>query len=164
MPEYHAESLSTKHFVLKQDHSMLGELKYATWYSFKAEILINGYDHYMVEPKGFWDARVEVIKQGRVLLQFSMGWKGILLKTYFGGVEKDYQLKHKGLLNSRFILIDSDEQELLAAKADLKWKNMSYNYIFETSTTFERHEHKALFMLALVHCLNYYMTLISAAA
>ncbi|WP_373331029.1 hypothetical protein [Salmonirosea aquatica] len=139
-------------------------MKYTTWYSFKAEIQLADYSTYQLEPKGFWDQKIELRREEETLLEFKMGWKGIVIETNFNGREKNYLLKLKGLLSSRFILIDSEENEVLAVDTDFKWSKLNFEYNIETTIEFDTVKNKDLMLLTILHCINYYLTVINGAA
>ena len=164
MGHYKANSINSKSFSLTTENSKIGELNYTTWYSFKAEIQLADHSIYQLEPKGVWDQKIELKKEETTLLEFKMGWKGILIKTDFDGVEKNYLLKLKGLLSSKFILVDSEENELLAVDTDFKWSKLNFDYAIETSTEFDSMKNKELMLLTILHCINYYLTFVSGAA
>ena len=93
-----------------------------------------------------------------------MGWNGIVIKTYFNGNEKSYLLKTKNLLSSKFVLIDAVENELLVVDTDFKWKKLSFDYTIDTSMEFESAANKEIMLLTILHCINYYLMIIAAAA
>jgi hypothetical protein len=93
-----------------------------------------------------------------------MGWKGILITTNFNESKKKYLLKLKGLLSNRFILIDAEENEILTVDTDFKWSKLNFDYTIETSTELDNMENKELMLLTILHCINYYLTIIVAAA
>ena len=163
MGQYKANSTDSRNFSLTLENSKIGELKYSEWYSFKAEIQLADNSNYQLEPKGFWDSTIELKKAEKTLLEFKMGWKGILIKTNFNDNEKNYLLKLKGLLSSKFILIDAEENEILAVETAFKWRKLNYDYNIETSTEFDNMENKELMLLTILHCINYYLTVIVAA-
>ena len=162
MGNYKANSINSTNFKLSNDNVNIGELKYTKWYSFKAEILLANNSRYQLEPKGFWDSKIEVKKEDKILLDFKMGWKGIVIKTNFNEIEKSYLLKLKGLLSSKFILIDTHDNELAALTTDFKWNKLNFDYVIETSNEFEHFENKELLLLTILHCVNYYMTRVAS--
>lgn len=164
MANYKANSVNSTDFNLTTNGAPIGRLKYEKWYSFKAEIILPDNSSYWLEPKGFWDSKIELQKNDITLLMFEMGWKGIVIKTFFEGIEKRYLLKSKGLLSNKFLLIDTDERTLLAATADFKWRRLDFDYDIETSNEFDNFTNKELLLLTTVHCLNYYITFISSAS
>ena len=83
MANYKANSENSKNVILKLDNQKLGELRYQKWYSFNAEIELVEGEKYQLEPKGFWDAKIELKKGSKTLLDFKMGWKGIMIRTFF---------------------------------------------------------------------------------
>ena len=97
MTLYKANSIDLTTFTLTKEDQLLGELKYSKWYSFRAEIILPGQQKYELVPKGFWDSKIELVYNEGVLINFKMGWKGILINTKFNGFEQNYLLKLKGL-------------------------------------------------------------------
>ncbi|MDP3680212.1 MAG: hypothetical protein Q8R22_05195 [Flavobacterium sp.] len=160
MGQYKANSIDSKSFILTIENTKIGELNYNEWYSFKAEIQLADNSIYQLEPKGFWDSKIELKKAEKTLLEFKMGWKGIVIKTNFNENEKNYLLKLKGLLSNKFILIDAEENEILAVDTDFKWNKFNFDYTIETSTEFDTMENKELMLLTILHCVNYYLTII----
>ncbi|ADB36124.1 hypothetical protein [Spirosoma linguale] len=164
MGQYSANSTNSRNFILTFDNEKLGELIYQKWYSFAAEILMSNGKEYTLEPKGFWDSTVE-LKEGEVtLLKFKMGWKGIIIKTYFDNEEKHFLLKLKGLLGNKFVLLNNENEELMAAETDFKWSKLNFDYTIETSPKFDNFSNEKLLLLTVLHCINYYITVIVAAA
>ncbi|MDI5897795.1 hypothetical protein [Flavobacterium yafengii] len=164
MGQYKANSTNSKSFSLTIENTRIGELNYTKWYSFKAEIQLADNSNYQLEPKGFWDSKIELKKAEKTLLEFKMGWKGILITTNFNESKKKYLLKLKGLLSNRFILIDAEENEILTVDTDFKWSKLNFDYTIETSTELDNMENKELMLLTILHCINYYLTIIVAAA
>ena len=149
---------------MTNENSAIGELTYAKWYSFDAEIQLADHSTYQFEPTGFWESKIELKKAENVLLGFRMGWHGIVVKTNFNGNEQNYLLKTKSLLSSKFILVDAAENELLVVDTDFKWSKFNFDYTIDTSTEFDRTENKGIMLLTILHCINYYLTIIAAAA
>ncbi|TXK36664.1 hypothetical protein FVR03_17165 [Pontibacter qinzhouensis] len=164
MSNYKANSTNSTDFNLETKGISVGKLKYGKWYSFKAEVVLADNSHYQLEPKGVWDSVIELQKDGKTLLEFEMGWKGIVIKTLFKGVEKKYLLKLTGILSSKFVLIDTDEKMLLAVDADFKWTSFNFDFQIETTSEFEEFENKELLLLTTLHCINYYITFISSVS
>ena len=164
MAHYKANSTNSTDFNLTLNDVKIGELQYSEWYSFKAKILLADNSDYQLEPKGFWDSKIELKKEEKTLLTFRMGWKGIIIKTNFQDQEITYLLKLKGLLSSKFVLVDTDEKELLAVSTDFKWKKLNFDYTIETSNEFDHFKNRELFLLTILHCINYYITVTAAVA
>jgi len=163
MGYYKVSSTASKRFILTQDEKTIGMLKYATWYSFKAEIVLSDDEIYNLEPAGFWDSRMEIRKNGKTMLDFEMGWRGIAFRNYNAGQEEKYLLKLKGFLNSKYVLVDINEKELLVVNADLKWTKLDYDFVIETSSDFDKLENKELLLLTAVHSINYSIALTNAS-
>ena len=164
MRQYKANSTNSRTFSLTTDNTTIGELKYVNWYSFKAEIVLADNSNYQLEPKGFWLTKIELQKGGKTLLELEIGWKGILIKSLLGGSEEKYLLKLKGLLGSKFGLIDTNEKELLEVESDFKWKKLNFDYSIKTSDEFENIENKDLLLLTTLHCVNYYIAFANSSS
>ena len=163
MGQYRASSTNSHNFTLTFDNEKIGELIYQKWYSFAAEILMNNGKEYQLEPKGFWDSTIELKEGEATLLEFKMGWKGIIIKTYFDNEEKHFLLKLKGLLSNKFVLLDDKNEELMVAETDFKWSKLNFDYTIETTQNFDNFTNEKLLLLTVLHCINYYMTVIVAA-
>jgi hypothetical protein len=165
MEYYQVKSVDTKHFRLTQADTEIGLLEYDNWFSFKAEIILADHTRYAVQPKGFWGTTIEIKNQEQVVLDFKMNWKGqILIRTLFGGPENYYILRQKGLLKSTFVLVHQEEAELLSIEPDFKWTKLNVDYQLATSNAFEQLARKELLLLTAIHCANYYLTMMTAAA
>ncbi|RYY39352.1 MAG: hypothetical protein EOO08_10940 [Chitinophagaceae bacterium] len=162
MGQYTAKATNSQIFNLFDINGKLGELGYQHWYSFHAEIRMSDGRKYMLEPKGFWDAKVELKDGTRTLLEFKMGWKGIVIKSLFNGIEDNYLLKYKGLLSNKFVLLDTNNQELLVAETSFKWTKLSFDYNIETTQAFDNLDNKELFLLTTIHCINYFLKMAAA--
>ncbi|WP_338876819.1 hypothetical protein WBJ53_14295 [Spirosoma sp. SC4-14] len=164
MGQYKANSLNSQNFSLTFGNKKAGELIYKKWYSFDAEILLSNGKKYRLEPKGFWDSKIELKDESQTLLEFKMGWKGILIKTFFDNKENTYLLTLKGLLSNKFVLLDTNNSELMVAETEFKWNKLSFDYTIETTSHFDNFGNNELLLLTILHCINYYMTITVAAA
>jgi hypothetical protein len=163
MAKYNINSTNSRTFSLTSDNVSIGELKYSNWYSFKAEILLADKSFYQLEPKGFWDYKIELKKDEKVLLDFKMAWQGIIINTKFDGNEKKFLLKLKGFLSSKYVLVDTDEKELLEVATDFKWSKLNFDCTIETTKEFDNFENKELLLLTIIHCINYQMSINASA-
>lgn len=78
-------------------------------------------------------------------------------ETFFQNSEKNYILRTKGISSNKFILTDSEKKELLVAEMDTKLDNLNYKYSIRTTNEFESFRNKNILVLALLHCINYYI-------
>lgn len=163
MGHYIANSTNSQNFNLILNNQKLGELIYKKWYTFNAEILMFNNTKYSLESNGFWNSTIELKDETKTLLEFKMGWKGIEIKTFFNQKEHTFLLQLKGLLSSKFVLIDTESRELMVAETDFKWNKLNYDYNIETSQDFDHFENKEVLLLTILHCINYYMTSIISA-
>jgi len=160
MGHYKVNSTNSSDFILTSNNVNIGELKYAKWYSFKAEMLLADHSLYQLEPKGLWDSKIELKQGEKTILYFEMGWKGIVIN--FNDSDKKYLLRLKGLLSSKFVLVDTDEKELLAIETDFKWAKLTFDFNIETSNEFDNFENKEVLLLTTLHCVNYYMAFVNS--
>lgn len=93
MGQYKISTTNSQNFSLIFENEIVGELVYEKWYSFNAEILLNDGTNYQLEPKGIWDSKIELKHGTQTLLEFKMGWTGIIIKTLFENKEDTYLLK-----------------------------------------------------------------------
>jgi hypothetical protein len=163
MGTYKANSTDSLNFNLTFDNQKIGELVYEKWYSFKANIQMPDGNKFQLEPKGFWESKIELKDATKTLLEFKMGWNGIIIKTFFNTTEESYLFKLKGLLGSEFILINTEKKELLVVECDFKWNKLDYDYTIETTQEFDNFTNKDLLLLTILHCINYYITITASA-
>ena len=157
MGQYRANSTNAQNFSLTFHNEKIGELIYKKWYTFDADILMADGKLYQLEPKGFWDSKIELKDVTDTLLEFKMGWKGIVIKTYFDNRESHFLLKLKGLLSSKFILLDNTNTELMVAETEFNWSKLNFDYNIETTQQFDSFAHQQLLLLTILHCINYFM-------
>lgn len=158
---YNANSTNSKNFKLTLNGQNIGELTYEKWYAFSAEIQLANGKKYKLEPKGFWDSKIELLDGNDKLLEFKMGWKGIIIKTSFNNEEEDYMLTLKGLFSNKYVLFNVDKEELLVAESSFKWGKLNFDYHIETTSKFDSLDNNALLLLTIVHCINYFITMIA---
>ncbi len=163
MGHYKANSNNAKNFSLTFENQRKGELIYTKWYSFNAEIVMPDGTKYQLKPSGFWDSKIELKNDTETLLEFKMSWKGIMIKTFFENENATYLLKLSGLFNNKFVLIDTDKNELMVAETDFKWSKLNWDYTIETTNQFDNISNKELLLLTILHCINYYMTMVVSA-
>jgi len=164
MGQYKANATNSHNFTLRFDYQKVGELVYKKWYSFSAEIQMTDGTKYQLEPTGFWDSKIELKDDTQTLLEFKMGWKGIIIKTLFNDSEEVFLLKLKGLLSNKFVLLDTNDEELMAAETSFKWSKFNFDYNIETTPVFDNFENKELLLLTILHCINYYITIVAAVS
>lgn len=163
MKEYKVKSEDTKHFSLTINDQEIGRLEYAKWFSFKAEMILEGAMPYQIEPKGFWGTTIELKQNENVLLNFKMNWNGnIIINSRFDNIERDFILKHKGIFKDSYVLLTREEQDLLVVKPDFKWNKIKYDYNIITTDRFDNLSFHPILLLTTIHCVNYYMAMTSS--
>jgi hypothetical protein len=164
MGHYKATSRNLKNLSLSIDNITIGELIYPKWYTFNAEIILPEKGKYSLVSTGFWDAKIELRQGDSTFLNFKMGWKGIQINTFFNGESDHYLLQYKGILNSKYVLIDIEENELLTVEFDFQWNKLHYDYNISTTENFDDLKNKELLLLTILHGINYNMNMTTVAA
>ncbi|MBC6698267.1 hypothetical protein [Hymenobacter sp. BT190] len=163
MADYQVKSDSTRTFTLREAGTVLGELTYTEWFSFKASLTLPGGVSLQIEPKGFWGTTIELKEQAEVRLSFKMHWNGnILLKSRLGGVNQAFVLKNRSMLKNEYVLLHKSGQELLLIRPDFKWNSANYDYTISSTEEFEALAAKHVLLLIAVHCTNYYLTMMTS--
>ena len=164
MKEYKVKSENIKHFSLTIDDREVGRLEYEKWFSFKARLLVEGAGNYDVEPKGFWGTTIELKQNEKSLLNFKLNWNGhIIIHTQFDQTERDFILKHKGILKDSYVLLNREEEQLLVIQPNFKWTKFKYDYHISTTDEFDHFSFSVPMLLTTIHCVNYYMAMMSSA-
>lgn len=165
MAQYKVSATDSKTFPLTLDNTNMGVLIYKKWYSLDAEIhLADGSQFYLQSP-GFWSNKIELKDANQTtLLDFNLRWSGIIINTFFDDYKDKLLLKHHGLLNYKYTLLNEAKEELLFVEADFRWKRFKFDFTFNTTPLFDGLMHKELILLNAAHCVNYYMTMIAAAS
>lgn len=110
-----------------------------------------------IENTNFWKGIYEVKEGDRVLLSYRMNWKGIIeIRTFFGYDNSVFSLKSEGYSWRKFSLADITGKELVKMDSEMTWSN--YKHIFTTTEEFETMEYKEVFLLSLVHSINYFIS------
>ena len=165
MAEYQVKSDKPKKFTLMFNDKLLGNLLYDNWFSLKSEIILADDTRFRIEPTGYWGNTIEVKSNENTLISFRLDWNNtIIIKPPFGNDRSYFIFKQKDLLKSHYILLDGDKNELLAVRSDYMWSKLNYDYNITTSDDFEKLEDKDLFLLSVIHCTNYYITMMIIAA
>ena len=63
-----------------------------------------------------------------------------------------------------FFFFDTNDEELMAAETSFKWSKLNFDYNIETTQVFDKFENKELLLLTILHCINYYITIVAAAS
>lgn len=163
MGQYQVNSSNSRNFDLTKDNIHLGELSYPKWYTFNAEIILADLSRYQLMPYGPWDATIQLNQDHKTLMDFKMGWKGIILSNYIDGKREEYLLMLKGLLSSKYVLMDANKKELVGIELEIKWNQAHYNYHILTTDEFDSFYHPELFLLTAIHAVNYHLTVVTGS-
>lgn len=162
MAQYETTSSNSLTFELSKEQIQLGKLTYKSWFKFSAIMELNDFSQYTIEPKGFWGTTIELKDGETVLLTFKMNWNGqIIIQSFFGGVEKDFIFKHRGVFKESYVLTEPNGVELFVMKSKMKWNKMRYEFDVTTSDEFELLKNKKILLMISIHCANYYLSLMA---
>ena len=162
MGNYIANLSNSMNFIITENNQKLGELNYKKWYAFDAEIILKDNLKYQLIANGIKEQKIELKQNDVKFAEFKMESNGIIINTYFENNETCYLLKQKGKLNYKFILTNAQNYELVKAIPDFKWTKLNYNYNIETAEEFDNLPQNELLLFTILHCLNYYMTVMLA--
>jgi hypothetical protein len=158
MSDYIVKTIDTKHFSLTQNELPLGDLKYKSRFSFKAEVNLADASAYKFEPKGFWGNTIELKDRYRTVLYFKQNWKGkIIINALFENYNRQFTLKQKGVFKSGYVLCDVNDRVLLDVTANFKWKKFNYDYILSVNPELDKLEYRHILLLTSIYCINYYL-------
>ncbi|MBK7104132.1 MAG: hypothetical protein IPH62_02475 [Ignavibacteriae bacterium] len=162
MAEYKVKADNSKNFSLTYDEKLLGKLIYEHWYSLKANAELTN-KQLKIEPKGFLGTTVEVKDSDKIYLSFTMSWNGnIVITSKLEKKVNHYFFKHKGIVKSNYLVLDENDQELLAIQPIMKWNKFNYEFSITSNENFEKLNNKEILLITFVHCSNYYLTIFPA--
>jgi len=158
MSDYKVKTIDSKHISLTKNEVSLGDLKYKSRYSFKAEVKMADASAYRFEPKGFWGSTIELKDRFRTVLYFKQNWKGkIIINALFENFNRQFILKQKGVFKSGYVLSDINDRVFIDVTADFKWKKFNYDYTLSVNPELDKLEYKYILLLTAVYCINYYL-------
>ncbi|HEX7412452.1 MAG TPA: hypothetical protein VF411_00300 [Bacteroidia bacterium] len=147
----------SKNFELFDNTEKLGSLAYKNWFSYTAELAIGDKEQYEIKPTGLLGATFAVTKADEQVASFKMNWKGQMTLTLKGGQE--YVFKRKSMLNSKYIIENEKEQEIIQFIPCFDWTKFKYSY-----DIFYNDKAKNILLVLLgVYCANYYIAISGGA-
>jgi hypothetical protein len=163
MAAYTILSENRKTFNIKSGDEVVASLNYTSWFQIDADLIV-GDKKYLIRQKGFWGLTVEVLDGDASLYSFAMNWKGqIIINAMDTQIERDFVFKHKMSLKQQYTLSDKNGVELLEIDAKFKLASLKFEYDIATSDAFEALGDKLVLIGIQLHCVNYYISMMSAA-
>lgn len=156
-----AHSKDRKTFLLSDNDQLLGELIYETPFYLKAEMKISNTETYKLAPVGFFGTSVSVTKDGNKIASLSMSWNGKIIITFQD--EREYALKLIGLFQSKMILEDKNQQNVLQFEPKFNWRDFYCKYDITYDITNDKEPKDKLLLLLGVYAANYFIATISGA-
>jgi len=148
-----------KTIVVFDGENETGRLVYHGWLSSKADIIDIDKQAFTIVPVNVWRTAYEVRKGEKLILSFRRSWKGnTLIQTFYGSNDEEYAFRRKGIFNSRFLLLDKDDREMLVVKTEFIWKKFRYNYNIEVSDSVKRRQNFQLLTTLMVYLCREYMS------
>lgn len=163
MGTYTARFLDRKNLALFNDNIELGYMRNKKWYSFETEIFLPNDSYYVLKPMGFWQSEIVLIKENITLLKYRMNFKGIEIHTFFDKEEQIFLLKTKGIFKNGYVLLDQHKNEICEINYKMNWSDFNNSYTLVTTDEFEEHKFSNVFLLSIIHALNYYTTMLASA-
>jgi len=151
--KYSAVGTHNRHFELIDERNVAhGRLGYTSWFSINAEMVMNNGDNYEIDKNNVWHTSVHINKNSNEIGKMKFNWSGQIVIELNEG--KTYIFKHGSLLRRRFVLVDSDEREIIMLQPSFNWSELSFNYEIEAD---EKHPESRdpAFILLLVYCGNF---------
>lgn len=151
--KYSAVGTHNRHFELIDERNIAhGKLGYTSWFSINAEMMMNNGDSYEIDKNNIWHTSVHIVKNGIEVGKMKFNWSGQIVIELEDG--KTYIFKHGSLLRRRFVLVNSDEREIIMLQPRFNWTELSFNYEIETDENYPESKDPA-FVLLLVYCSNF---------
>lgn len=115
--------------VFMHEQKGIGKLYYTGIFSSKAGILDSENQAYTIHSLDFWRRSFEVSANGKAVIAFTKKWNGnALVKALSGSGENEYIFRHKGFLNSRYVLQDRDDREMAVVRVRFEWKRFRRDF------------------------------------
>ena len=147
----------SKNFELFDNEEKLGSLNYNTWFSYNADLEVGSNEKYEVKPTGLLGATFAVYKNDEQLATFKMNWKGQMTLTFKDG--KEFVFKRKSMLNSKYVIENEKEHEVIQFIPCFDWTKFKYSYdIFYNDKA-----RNILLVLLGMYCSNYYIAISGGA-
>jgi len=144
-----------------KDEVLIGRIVYLKWYSAnKAAIMVGENSEYSLEPKGFWQTKLEVLKDNAIVCK---------VKSKFSGYEisrptdpdRPYRFKYKGFFKNGYVLVNYKDEVLLEIVSNFSWKKRYPGYTAACSDDFGDDEFEKILLML---CVHFCRTLYNAAA
>ncbi|MBK6962364.1 MAG: hypothetical protein IPH20_00140 [Bacteroidales bacterium] len=160
MPEtMKAVTLDSRTIAVYQEGNETGRLVYKNWYSSKTSLIDPDQHVYQIVPSNFWRTSFEVRDGTGVVITIRKKWNGhAVVETHFGSSDREFSFKHKGLFNSRYLLTDKDDREMLVVRTKFIWNKFRYNYDIEVSDSIRRYPPHLLIVTLMIYLCKEYIS------
>ncbi|MAZ26026.1 MAG: aminotransferase [Cytophagaceae bacterium] len=149
-------------FKLLHDGHEVTRLNYTSWFTGKAEALLNGQKIWLA-PKNIWASRARMYKDDRVIGDITSTLKGFMvIRLEQDGVEKNYVLKNVGRLKLQLEVYNEQEVLQFSLATQRKWTKLNYDYTIEMGN-FDAAVELDELLLYCGYAANLYLAVISAA-
>jgi hypothetical protein len=144
-----------KTFELTDSSEKLGHITYDGLFSFKASAKVDN-DRYEITSIGIFGTTMSVTKDGTAVASMKMNWNGHIIISFQNGQE--FLLKATGTFLNKYVLEDTDHQELMLLNPDFNWAKFSYNY----SVSYDNKPQDILLVLLATYAANYCIAAMSS--
>lgn len=152
---------SYRELLALEGKNLIGTLVYPKWYSYnKADITVGENLLYRVEPQGFWQSKIEVLKDNALVLNVNSKFSGYEVSRPTDP-DRPYRFKLKGIFKNGYILINYKDEVVLEIVSNFSWKKMYPGYILTCADSFANAEFDRLLIML---CVHFSRTLYNAAA
>ncbi|MHC1778493.1 MAG: hypothetical protein AB9834_24035 [Lentimicrobium sp.] len=154
-----AETLDSRTITVYHEGHETGRLEYKNRYSSKASLTDPERHVYQIVPANFWKTVFEVRDHSGTIITIRRKWNGYaVVETHFGAGDREYIFRHRGLFNSRYLLTDKDDRDMLVVRTKFIWTKFRYNYHIEVSDSFRRLPRYLLITTLMVYLCREYIS------
>jgi len=164
MTTYQIKPNGRKLHDLELNNEVVGKMKFSGFGFNMAEIIVRNARLFRIEPKSFWSGTRYVKEQDTLCLEFRMRWNGkIVMNTYFTSNPLQFTFKRKGMFKNSFVLLNTDESEVMSILPSFNWSKFKTFYTVEVPESLAGLEYIELLIMTGLYCVLYIQTQESAA-
>ena len=141
-----------KTIVFHNGEIIQGKLIYKNRFSSIAKLVDSNNQTFELRSLNFLHYKFEVDSDGKRLLTMKKKWRGNYgIHTFFNSGNEEYNFRHKGFFNGRYILLDKDDRELAVLRLNFIWKSLKYEYDIAINDSFKRRPQYFLLIVIMIY-------------
>lgn len=152
-----AKSTDKKTFKLTDNGQTIGELKYESLFSHKAQIKLTNAEIYDIKPVGIFGTYIAITRNGIEIASLKINWRGQIVFTFQDGQE--YIFKAKGTFLNKYTIDNKEGENIILLDPKFNWSKFNYNY----DISYDKKPQDILFILLSVYASNYFIASMSGA-